>query len=215
MKKAILTGMSLLVASVASAGIYDELSPAQQNQVQNGQQVFVTTPVAGNAWPMITVYQRLDAGADETAAVFWDFPRYSEYFKKVMLNVQVASRPAATIANVNYELAMPFFMPNDHYLMENRLSQTSAGYTVKWKMIGESKYSKSAMGSLRMETLGTGTLIAFQNLVSPKMSTDGIKEKGMQQARNTVTQLIQSVYRIRITPLMQTQLQALRAALGQ
>lgn len=201
------------------AGAYEELNPEQQNQVQRGSQIIVTTPISGHPWPQITVYQRVDAGIDEAAAVFWDFPRYKEYFGNVILrSVPHSKRPQPNVVFVDFEIDVPFPMSDDAYTMKNTLTVISSGFSVDWAMVGESKHSKSAVGSARFETLGTGTLIAYRNFVVPKSSLAGIgkvRERAVQEVRDTVTALVKNIQTIRVQKptLLQQQLQELRRSL--
>ena len=206
------------IASTAWARIYDELTPAQKNAVQNGDQVVLTTPVAGSDWPEIIVYKRIDATPEEALAVASDYELKSSYTPD-MSESKITRHLDRATTEVQYE--MKAFLFSIDYTLQNKLSTYAAGasrgYRQDWKMVKGSGKVKDIQGNARFEQLGTGTIMAYTSLIVPNSgSASNFVDHAVSGVRKGTLALVAQIQNERCgnQTLLQKQIQALRAALG-
>lgn len=207
--------LSLASASTAVAGIYDELTPAQQQAVQKGEQVFLTQEMPNSAWPKAYVFQRVDATPEQAAAVFSDFERGKDFIPNVKKS-QISQRLSPSVLNVDYLLNVPM-LKDESYTVQNTVSSYAGGaaYQVQWKMV-RADSTKDIVGSIRFESLGTGSVMAYVNFVTPGSGMAGmVKKQAMKQVRDTAQAIADQAHKNRVEnpALMDQQVQALREML--
>jgi hypothetical protein len=218
MKKLVVaTSVALSVlAQNVFAGAYDELTPEQKTAVQNGQQVFFTRDAEGSAWPKAYLFQRIDATPEEAAAVFSDYELQKTYIPG-LLKSQISKRISKTVTEVDYTLEVPVFA-DEHYTVRDTLGSYDNGdsFRIDWTLVRASS-TKATVGNARFERLGTGTLMAYYNFVTPGAAFAGaVRGKAMKQVQETGKAIVRQIEKERREnqPLLQRQIQALRAALA-
>lgn len=165
----VLLSMSSAGSAVARADIFGSLSPEDQAVINRGEQVLKTEEVNGSPWPRITVLQRIEAPADEVAAVMFDYPLHTSMFEGIVKSVPKA--PGAAVTEIDYEMTFPKVMgislPNEVYTVLDKVaSPTPGAYEISWTMVRASSMKDTA-GSVKFEKLGTGMIISYTNFISP------------------------------------------------
>lgn len=215
---AFIAGSASMSGAVQAGGIYDELTDAQKDKIQKGEQVFFTENVAGSEWPRAYVYQRIEATPEESAAVFFDFERHKNFIpnlKKSKISKVIDPRTF----EVDYTLKVPtFFLPDEDYTVRNQLSSydDGASYQIAWKLV-RADTTKDSVGNVRFEALGTGTIMGYINFVKPGSSlADMVKGKAMKQVQDTAKAMRRQIEteRTKERELLEEQLKALRSALS-
>lgn len=177
--------MALIGSTDALAGPeYDRLTADQKARIQKGEAVVVTQEDSSSPWPKTWVYRRVDATAEEFAAVFADVelaPSYMPIVKKA----KISARPARNVIDVDYEVEVPLFK-NETYTTRNTLSRRGEGFEVAWTLVRAST-TRASEGYARFETLGTGGFVAYYNFVTPGMPGAGlVKDRALRQVVDTV-----------------------------
>ena len=170
----------VLLAGIASRGfaaetdfLWNNLTEVQQKDLLAGKTVETEEFVEGSAWPRFRVYQLVKAEPKSVAAVFWDCRRDPEYIPNCTA-VAILSRPSPSVIEASYTLSMPFLLPDEVYVSKNVLRKPSeTSYEISWS-VSEARYTKSAMGSLRVEPHGQGSLLRYANLVVPGSRIAGL-----------------------------------------
>lgn len=165
----VLSGVIAMSATIAHAGNYSNLSPDDQNTINNGDQVTATQDVDGSAWPSITVYQRFAATPDQLAAVMFDYALHKSMFEGI--TESTPKTPGAAASDIDYTMTFPkvlgISLPDEHYTVRDVLSAFGAGgYRIDWTFVKASSM-KDCSGSVQFEKLGTGTLVAYTNFINP------------------------------------------------
>jgi Polyketide cyclase / dehydrase and lipid transport len=216
----ILPLLSLLIAFsavTAQAGtIWDELTPAQQAQISNGSQVFITRDVPGAPWPRAWVYQRVASTPEEAAAVFADYEAATTFAPDLKV-ATISARVDPRTTEVTCTIGVPI-MGDVHYIVRNTVTKYSAGagYRVDWTLV-RSNSMKSSEGNIRFEARGSGTLVAYYSWVVPNsIFARAVRRHALGGLRDTVARLVKRIEGERTAeqPLLQKQLAALRAALA-
>ena len=175
-------------SSQALAGkIYDSLTGAQKTDINLGRQVMVLTDVAGAVWPRVTVYQAGSASPEEFAAVFSDYDSAVNYVPN-LLKSTISKRMSSTQVWVDYILDVPFPIPNEAYTVEDTLSHdaTDGSFRVDWHLI-KATSTKSTVGFVQVEALGTESLVVFQNFMVPGIPGAGaVRGNAIQQVQDTI-----------------------------
>jgi len=205
----------------ALAGVWDELASGQRRSVESGDAVMVEVPVAGVAWPKVTIYERIDSSPEEAAAVFADYGRHQVYIPNV-LKSSITGQDGAT-AEIDYVLDIRphvFFLPSQSaYSVKDTVSSYDGGasFRVDWRMTRHDGTVEDTVGSARFERFGTGTIMAYENFVIPASRLAGlVKGRAMQQVKDVAQAVAAQVAKERAgeSALLQTQRDALRRALG-
>ena len=194
----------MLLAGMASHGIaaetdvlWNNLTEVQQRDLLEGKTVETEENVEGSAWPRFRVYQLVKAEPKSIAAVFWDCRRDPEYIPNCTA-VTILSHPSPSVIEATYTLAMPFLLPDEVYVSKNVLRKPSeTSYEITWN-VSEARYTKSAMGSLRIEPHGQGSILRYANLVIPGSRIAGLlRATAGSQVVESVKALTRRVERMR------------------
>ena len=194
----------MLLAGMASHGIaaetdvlWNNLTEVQQRDLLAGKTVETEENVEGSAWPRFRVYQLVKAEPKSIAAVFWDCRRDPEYIPNCTA-VTILSHPSPSVIEASYTLSMPFLLPDEVYVSKNVLRKPSeTSYEITWN-VSEARYTKSAMGSLRIEPHGQGSILRYANLVIPGSRIAGLlRATAGSQVVESVKALTRRVERIR------------------
>jgi ribosome-associated toxin RatA of RatAB toxin-antitoxin module len=194
----------MLLAGMASHGIaaetdvlWNNLTEVQQSDLLAGKTVETEENVEGSAWPRFRVYQLVKAEPKSIAAVFWDCRRDPEYIPNCTA-VTILSHPSPSVIEASYTLAMPFLLPDEVYVSKNVLRKPSeTSYEITWN-VSEARYTKSAMGSLRIEPHGQGSILRYANLVIPGSRIAGLlRATAGSQVVESVKALTRRVERMR------------------
>jgi ribosome-associated toxin RatA of RatAB toxin-antitoxin module len=194
----------MLLAGMASHGIaaetdvlWNNLTEVQQSDLLAGKTVETEENVEGSAWPRFRVYQLVKADPKSIAAVFWDCRRDPEYIPNCTA-VTILSHPSPSVIEASYTLAMPFLLPDEVYVSKNVLRKPSeTSYEITWN-VAEARYTKSAMGSLRIEPHGQGSILRYANLVIPGSRIAGLlRATAGSQVVESVKALTRRVERMR------------------
>jgi hypothetical protein len=212
-KSGILSALFCLGVVQAHAGIYDSLTPDQQNKVQNGQQVVVMQEAQGSPWPKLWVYQRVEATPEESAAVFADFELAQTYVENIKKS-KISKRLAKNILEVDYSLSVPVLADED-YTVTDKVTAYDGGasFLVEWNLV-KATSTKSSTGYAKFERLGNATILAYYNFVVPGAFGSGlVKDRAMKQVRDTVTATGKQIEKERTAnrALLDKQIQSLRA----
>lgn len=186
--------MVLLVvcSSVARSGVMDDLSAADAGRVRGGGQVVVAKDVVGKPWPLVTVYQKVDASPEETMAVFFDYNNAVDYVPNC-LKSEITQRIDARTFDVDYTVDVPI-LSDEEYTVRNQLSdEGNGGLKVEWRVLRATSI-KSSEGSLVVEPLGSGSVLRYQNIVEPSsIAAPLLKGVAVGQMSEMVEALVERV----------------------
>lgn len=188
------TALLLLSVSVAHAFL-DELTPAQQAQVKSGKQVVVTEDV-GKSWPLVRVYRTISATPEEVSAVFFDYDN-AKSFVPNLLKSEVIAKNSPQVIDVDYILDVPI-LPDEYYSIRNSVKALGDGaYRFDWKLLRATS-TKETVGCLRLKAFGDGTIICYQNLVTPGSGMAVLlKGKAISQMGDTAAALARQVEQLK------------------
>lgn len=209
--------LAALSTGVARGGILDTLSKDQREEVLDGDQISVEEKVEGKPWPRVRVYQKVEASAEEVAAVFSDYGQAHTFVPDVLSSRVVESRSPHT-HDVEYEVEVPI-LPDERYTARNSLEALpGGGFRVSWKLL-TALQTKDAVGNLAIEPHGDGeSVICYTNLVTPGSSMAGLlRQAAMARMRKTVEAIVKKVeLEKRERPAaLAAKVKALRAMLGE
>jgi hypothetical protein len=176
----------------AQAGIYQELTPDQQNQLNSGEQVFNTVDVDGAPWPKVYIYQLIKATPEDAMAVFSDYNLQKSYIPN-MLKSQITSHNGAT-TTVDYTLHVPI-LSNENYTIRDVISSYDGGqaYRMDWNLV-RADTTKSTVGNVRFEKYGSETVMAYYNFVVPGSSfASFVRGKAIQAVKDTCNAIASQV----------------------
>lgn len=201
-------------AAVQTA-IYDELNDSQKANLQKGEQVVLSQEI-GKPWPKVTVYQRLDATPEESMAVMADCDRHLTFFKDILRST-ISQRLSKSTFIVDYTLHLPWPLPDEKYTLKDQLSLTSnrSTYLLNWTMV-RADTTHDIQGNVRFETLGTGSIMAYQNLVVPDSQLASLmKGRAIQAVKDAAHSLVKQIYneKKKNPDLLQNQIHSLKEAL--
>lgn len=182
--------MVFFQAAPVFAGAYDDLTAAEKSTIQSGGLVFRTKDDPSSVFPKMYIYARVDATPEECLAVYTDFELQKTYVPGLIKSV-IAQRVNASTTNVDYEMKIPFPLKNEQYSAQVVVStyDDGAGYRADWKLLKAST-TKDTVGNSRFEQLGTGSLIAYYNFITPGSSLAGVvKERAIKQVKDTISAL--------------------------
>lgn len=199
--------------------MFSKMTPADEAAINRGEQVFRTQDVPDHPWPMVYVFERVESTPEEAAAVYTDYELQSHYVKD-MKKSKISKRESPTVTDVDYILDIPI-VSDENYTLRESLSheENKTVYHVQWNLI-RADTTQSSDGSCCFRAMGTGTLLAFHAFVVPGSSIAGIgfiKSHAIKQLKDGVRATGNQIEKERKDnqPLLQKQIDVLRAALGE
>jgi hypothetical protein len=212
-----LSGVLGFMKGVHAAGeLWNGLPHFEQKELLEGKTVEFEENVDGSVWPRFIIYHLVKASPAAVAAVFWNCEKDPEYIPNCV-SVKILNSPEPSVVNAEYTLSMPFFLPDEVYVSRNQLNKLSDhDYDIVWK-VTQSRYSKSSVGSLRVEEHDGISLIRYTNLVIPASRFAGMlrTSAGKQVMESFKALVTQVILEIEKTPaLLEKQIQALECSAG-
>lgn len=200
-----------------------ELTLQQRAAIDAGEDVFMTWPVSGSAWPRACVFRYVDATPAEAAAVFTDYPRHVAYVPDVT-KARISRVIDPATVEVDYRLRVPIVADEDYTVRDHVSSAGDTSYMVEWTLV-RATTTKATEGNVRFEpymratSTRAGTLIAYCNLVTPGSRLAGlsfIRTRALTQVRETARAIAVEITRQRSSEpaRLATELRTLHAAVG-
>jgi hypothetical protein len=172
-------------ASVAWAGLIDEVPANGRDELAQGQVVVKSKTVPGAPWPQLSLYQVVDAPPDVLSDLFMDYSAAPSYTPG-MIAAKVVANNSDGSKDVQYTVKVPI-LQKISYTVRNTYTRKGKNFEVDWTLI-QSPLAKSVDGSLRIEPYGNGqTLLCYTNLVVPITNlVAGLKNQALTEAKATV-----------------------------
>lgn len=224
-RSVLLASTFILGAQSSFAAILDELTPADQEKVKNGEQVayFPKSDMPGAPWPICKVYQWINATPEEAMAIFTDYELQKTYVPD-LIKSQI-SKQDKTVTDVDYTISLPMNFGKESYTAHDTISSYDSGasYQVKWTVTPTSSI-KVSEGDARFEpmdsTKGKGTILAYNSFIYPTrwgVTMGWVIERAKKEVTDTVTAISKQIDTERQTQqdLVNKQIQTLRDALAQ
>ena len=171
----------LIVSFVCSASgfageRYDALNNDQKKTVDQGKQILIEQPLQSEEiWPTLTLYQRVEATAEEAMAIFSDYALQKEYVHRVIKSlprVSSSENKYPKTKEIDYKLNVTDVLKllfNPNYTLRNTISYNgvSQGYTMHWTLVQASSLEKME-GNAWIEPLqGGSSMIVYTNVIVP------------------------------------------------
>jgi hypothetical protein len=158
--------LGLIPPALAEGEIWNGLPHSEQRELSAGKVVELEENVDESVWPRFFIYDLVKASPAAVAAVFWNCEMAPEYIPNCT-SVKILNSPEPNVVNAQYTLSMPFFLPDEVYTSRNQLKKlNNHDYEIVWR-VTQSRYSKSSVGSIRVEEHDGMSLIRYTNLVIP------------------------------------------------
>ncbi len=185
------TGLLLVLTQAVQAGYYDHLSPDEQAEIRAGHQVVKEQEISGDPWPQFTIYQKINATAFESAAVFCDFNRHHEYFPGIVSSEVTETQPGGHLT-LNYRIQM--MGQSDDTTVKEWVHKVDSSYRVDWKL-ASSRLAELSDGFAVFEPLGNAgesALLVYSDLIKPNSSVPSFllgmfKKKVENEIRDSVS----------------------------
>lgn len=179
---------TLTICLPASAGILEELCPADRAKLEGGGNVLVTREKPGAVWPEVMIYRKVQATPREVTDLFLDYENANTFIANLD-SAKVEHQPDPNTKDVRYTVRLPVLFKIS-YLVRNRYEKTPGGYTVHWNLL-ESIFAKSAVGALRVEPHGETAVICYANHVEPATKlVAGLRGLALKEASKTVDAIV-------------------------
>jgi ribosome-associated toxin RatA of RatAB toxin-antitoxin module len=177
----------------AEGEVWNGLPHFEQRELLAGKTVEFEENVEESVWPRFIIYHLVKASPSAVAAVFWNCEKDPEYIPNCA-SVKILDSPERGVINAQYTLSMPFFLPDEVYISRNQLKKLADhDYDIVWK-VTQSRYSKSSIGSLRVEEHDGMCLIRYTNLVIPSSRFAGmLRNSAGKQVMESVNALVARV----------------------
>jgi hypothetical protein len=208
--------LGLIPPALAEGEIWNGLPHSEQRELSAGKVVELEENVDESVWPRFIIYDLVKASPAAVAAVFWNCEMAPEYIPNCT-SVKILNSPEPNVVNAQYTLSMPFFLPDEVYTSRNQLKKlNNHDYEIVWR-VTQSRYSKSSVGSIRVEEHDGMSLIRYTNLVIPSSRFARMlrKSAGREVMESVLALVSQVLSEIEKNPgLLEKQLQSLAQSEG-
>lgn len=175
----------LSAVTLRASPLLEDLSPAQQQEIRDGQTVVVTEDVAGAPWPRLRVYTKVNAPVSAVEKVFRDYASAPTYTPGLSA-AEILRQPDADTYEVRYTSAMPL-IGDSVSTVRNLYRKEGEHLVVSWKLL-EATHADESTGELRVEPAGDGAcVLRYTNFVRPKSSFAKLaKSAALGEVKKTV-----------------------------
>jgi hypothetical protein len=215
----------LLASGIASAGVIDTVSAADRrhfDQIDAAEPEVHVQPMAGSAWPAVTVSQLVNTTPEAAMAVFTDYDEQASYLRDCcgVLQSRVID-PAVggdrRVQRVLYELEVPI-VSNERYELREEMSRAANGsYRVVWGKVSSGGHSDAIFGRATFEPRDGRTLFTYYNYTKiTAFGAGAFADASVARARTTVSAMARHMEEESASGggIFQEDLARLRAALG-
>ncbi len=194
-----------------------ELTPAEMEQLENGEVIIRNKKIKGAPWPELTLFCIIKATPEECAAILSDYPNQKNFTQDLM-EVTIRKQISPIRKIVSFTTNVPWPAANDKTVTDNQLSLSTNGiYQVKWFMV-ESTSLKINRGFARFSPRGGDyTLYCYQTFVHPKSALAGmVKKRMINKVLKAVRSFAKYVEQLkaRTRPLLKKSIRAMKEALN-
>jgi hypothetical protein len=205
-----------LTARAGIAGIMDELTPAQQQDVLAGKVVLITEDVDGAPWPKMNIYHVVKSTAEEAMAVSFDYELRTKYTPELTY-AKISTVIDPRTADVDYTLELPVLGP-ENFTLWQQVSTYGDGqsYRLDWHLVRADR-TKRSEGFSRIETLGDQAIFAVTSFIDPGNPLARlIKGQAIKQTEDAAQGFAEQVEQelAQQQDTLQAQIARLRSALG-
>ncbi|MDD0852241.1 hypothetical protein HBN50_03990 [Halobacteriovorax sp. GB3] len=167
MKKLILTSLFLSFYAFASDAPM-KLDTSELKMLRDNHQVIKELKSPKGAWPVVRLYQVIDASPLEATAIFFALDYQKDYVPNLVRS-DIAKVVSPTEVWVEYEMDMPWPLSNSVYLHGHKLKKKAKDhYRIDWWM-ESSNTTELVKGHAEFLPFDQGkTLMLYQNYVIPK-----------------------------------------------
>lgn len=162
---------------VSAQNLETELSPADLKAVAAQEFVLKTRELPGSVWPEITYYAIIHTTSLEAAGIFAAYDAQKDYVPNVIKSTPI-KHITATDVYTDYEMHMPFPIPNAHYIHGAKIFKYKNDYEVQWYMV-ESTSAEEVRGSAYFQSYEGKTLMRYRSYVKPKSIFGSLVKKVM------------------------------------
>jgi len=161
----ILTIIFILFSTNAFSLTFDDLSPEEKIQVLSSKIVLKPIEVKGAPWPEVFAISAIKATPLEATSIFSAYDLQKNYIPDV-LKSEIIKYEVPGIVHVDYEMHLPWPLPNPKYVHAHVLKELPKGYEVSWYMI-KSSVADEVIGSAKFIKHKDKTLMIYRCLVRP------------------------------------------------
>ncbi len=181
MKKHFLTFFSFLfLINQLNAIELSELQPIEKDKLNDGLLVvktFESKEFPNSPWPVVKVFKLINAEPLEAFAIFSALDYQEKYVPKTL-----KSKPIKQISPVEvlteYEIKIPFPLPNAKHVHGSILKKLTNGYEINWYRVS-SNSTDEAQGFARFTQYKNLTLMEYQSFIIPKSIFGSLVKKMM------------------------------------
>ena len=169
--------------------IEKELTLEELKSLNNGELILKTEEVKDSPWPIITYYALVNATPLDCIALFAGYDIQKDYVPKV-----IKSKPIKHITSTDvlteYELSIPFPLPNAHYVHGAKIFHHGSDYETQWYMV-ESSSAEVVNGSAYFKDFSGKTLFKYRSFIKPKSALGSfVKSFMLKDIKTTITAIV-------------------------
>lgn len=187
------------VSIAAAPRVFDRLDGNQKARILNGGYLEFTKFYQGEAWPQVTVIQKVNSTPEEAMAVLTDFNNQSKFVYRVASSVAYRTNDPRTII-VDYRLDLSALVKSvfdPQYRVQNQMTKGEEGsYLMSWSLVASRDISR-VEGRATVEALpnGAGTLIYYSTLMTPRLDRNFIVVR-MLKSQKVVDSIVRGAAKV-------------------
>lgn len=146
--------------------IQTELSTTDWDKLKNNDVVVKQREIPKSAWPELTLYILIDSTPLEAMGIFSALDYQQDYVPNVIRSKPI-KHLSATEVLTEYEMHVPFPLPNATYTHGSIVHQYGEDYELTWYML-QSSSTEEVKGSAYFAPVHGKTLFRYRSYIKPK-----------------------------------------------
>ncbi len=178
---------------------FNNLQSIEKDKLNDGLiivKTFESKQFPNSPWPVVKIFKLVNAEPLEAFAIFSALDYQEKYVPKTLKSKPV-KHISSTEVLTEYEIQIPFPLPNALHVHGSLLKQIPNGYEINWYRVS-SNSTEEAQGYARFTKYKNMTLMEYQSFIIPKSIFGSLVKKMMiSDVADTVTAIARHIEKLK------------------
>ena len=154
-----------------------EIDPVELKSVEAHGIILKSKDVKGSPWPELSYYATINVSPLEAVGIFAAYDAQKDYVPNFLKSKPI-KHVSATEVHTEYEMHMPFPIPNAHYVHGAKIFKHQDGYEVQWYLV-KSSSTLEVKGSAYFQNYNGKTLMRYRSFIRPNSIFGSLAKNSM------------------------------------
>ncbi len=165
------------ISNLWAQNLERELDQAELKAIDAREIILKKTEVKGSPWPELNYYATINASPLEAVGIFAAYDAQKDYVPNFLKSKPI-KHLSPTEVHTEYEMHMPFPIPNAHYVHGAKIFKHQDNYEVQWYLV-KSSSTLEVKGSAYFQSYKGKTLMRYRSFIRPNSIFGSLAKSSM------------------------------------